>query len=144
MLKLKHTEVIFHNTHMTLAELRHEPYFWLHRIMWSNTLAWHVWGLREVSHQHLWLKSPVGWGLSHSLLLCPLLWLLSKMSHISSLLQQQCSAPFQTLSHYLIPPNHLMLTLFLANEFSLWNVLHLPCSQTDFSDSLTMKVTVIS
>lgn len=27
MLKLKHTEVIFHNTHMTLAELRPETIF---------------------------------------------------------------------------------------------------------------------
>lgn len=87
--------------------------------MWLNTLAWHVWGLRGLSHQHLWLRSAVGWGLSHSLLLWPLLWLFSKLSHVSSLLQQQCSAPFQTLSHSLIPPNGLMLTLFLANGFSL-------------------------
>lgn len=27
MLKLKHTEVIFHNPHMTLAEPRHETIF---------------------------------------------------------------------------------------------------------------------
>lgn len=87
--------------------------------MWLNTLAWHVWGLRGLSHQHLWLRSAVSWGLSHSLLLWPLLWLFSKLSHVSSLLQQQCSAPFQTLSHSLIPPNGLMLTLFLANGFSL-------------------------
>lgn len=93
MLRLKHM-LFSTNTQMTLTELRHETmFFGFTKIMWLNTLVWHVWGLRGLSHQHLWLRSPVGQGLSHSVLLCPLLWLLTEFSHVS-IPQQQDSASF--------------------------------------------------